>query len=72
MVVGPTKLAIPESMNINNAVVQCSYCMKYFGITVVSAKVFKVDFKENGQKFFTAVNTILNKYTFTADIVKFK
>ena len=56
-------------MNINNAVVQWSDCMKYLGITVVSAKVFKGDFKETRQKFFTAVNTILNKYTFTSDIV---
>ena len=72
MVVGPNKLAIPEPMNINNAVVQWSDCMKYLGITVVSAKVFKVDFKQTRRKFFTAVNTILNKCTFTSDIVKLK
>ena len=45
--------------------------MKYLGISVL-LKVLKVDFKEIHRKVFTAVNTILNKCTFTYDMIKFK
>src|SRR5271166_3080118 len=68
--IGPVKCAAPEPMIICNDSIQWADKVKYLGITLTSGKSFNVDFADTRRKFFLSVNTILNKCSYTSDIVK--
>ena len=44
--------------------------LDYLGITLTSANSFTIDLSNIRRKFFTSVNSILSKCTFTSDMVK--
>ena len=70
MVVGPNKMDTPSDMTINGSNIKWVDRIKYLGVTVISAKVFTLDFSETRRKFFMSVNGILSKCKHTSDIVK--
>ena len=70
MVVGPNKMEVPSNMNINGSTINWVDRIKYLGVTIISAKVFSLDFSETRRKFYMSVNGILSKCKHVSDIVK--
>ena len=68
--IGPNRSTDIEPMFVNNCSIQWVNSIKYLGLNVLSGKSFDIDFSEQRRKFFISVNSILNKCTFTSDIVK--
>ena len=70
IMIGPWKCAPPEPMWIDDGCIQWVERVKYLGVTLLSGLKFSVDFAEIRRKYFTAVNSILNKCKYVSELVK--
>ncbi len=70
LIIDPNFNTVPSLVSIGNIHLQWTRQIKYLGIILSNAKSFQVDFSDVRRKFFSAVNSILSKCTFTSDLVK--
>ena len=70
LLIGPTFNTTPSLVSIGNIQLQWTQQITYLGIILSNAKSFQVDFSDIRRKFFSAVNSILSKCSFTSELLK--
>src|SRR3989442_10519775 len=70
--IGPNQNMQPSALLLGQIQLPWVNNLDYLGITLISGKFFQVDLSSIRRKFFTSVNSILAKCTFTSDMVKLR
>ena len=72
ILIGPNLNIQPSALLLGQIQLTWVNNLDYLGITLTSFKSFQVNLSSIRRKFFTSVNSILAKCTFTSDMVKLK
>ena len=70
IVIGPYQNLCFSNLTLGNMSLPWVESLEYLGICILKENQFRIDLSNVRRKFFTSVNNILSKCTYTSDIVK--